>query len=208
MNFNSKLLEEAVEAFSSLPGIGKKSALRFVLHLMELPEDSTKGFVNALSAFRSQLQKCTACGHISDNTLCHICNDSRRDKKTICVVESIRDVLAIEATNQYYGLYHVLGGIISPIDGISPDDLTIDSLLDRVKMQDVNELIMAIRPTIDGDTTSYYIAKLMEEIDGCQMSIISRGISFGGELEFTDELTLGRSITGRLPYNPNVMTSS
>lgn len=208
MNFNSKLLEEAVEAFSGLPGVGKKSALRFALFLIDQPIERSEQFGEAIIRFRQQLKKCTTCGHLADDDQCTICKDSRRDKTTVCVVESIRDVLAIESTNQFYGVYHVLGGIISPIDGIAPDDLTIDALIDRVKTEQVSEVILAIRPTIEGDTTSYYLAKKMEEYDHCKCSMISRGVSFGGELEFTDEVTLGRSILGRLPYNPNVMIDS
>jgi recombination protein RecR len=208
MNFSSKLLEQAVEAFSSLPGVGKKSALRFALFLIDQPQEQAEQFGKAIVEFRQKLKKCATCGHLSDQHECEICMDQKRDKSTICVVESIRDVLAIESTNHFFGVYHVLGGIISPIDGIAPGDLTIEQLVHRVQNTDVREVIMAIRPTIEGDTTSYYIAKKMEEMEQCKFSIISRGVSFGGELEFTDEVTLGRSITGRLPYNPNVMISS
>ena len=208
MNFSSKLLEQAVEAFASLPGVGRKSALRFALHLIDQPKEQVEQFGTSILSFLANLRKCSTCGHLSDAELCTICTDHRRDRTTICVVESIRDVLAIEATNQYFGVFHVLGGIISPIDGIGPADLSIHSLVDRVSNQDVAEVIMAIRPTIEGDTTSYFIAKKLEDINNCKFSVISRGVSFGGELEYTDEITLGRSITGRLPYNPNVMTSS
>lgn len=208
MNYSSRLLEEAVEAFSSLPGVGRKSALRFALHLMDQPEELTKHFSMALTDFRSKMKKCSTCGHLADQDECDVCMNPRRDKRLVCVVESIRDVLAIEATNQYFGTYHVLGGIISPIDGIGPEDLNIDALVHRAQQVDGMEIIMAIRPTIEGDTTSYYIAKKMEEIPACSFSIISRGVSFGGELEYTDELTLGRSIASRLPYNPNVLMNS
>ncbi len=208
MNFSSKLLEEAVEAFASLPGVGKKSALRFALFLIEQSPVQVEQFGKAIVDFRQKLQKCTSCGHLSDQAQCQICLDTRRDKSTICVVESIRDVLAIESTNQFFGVYHVLGGIISPIDGIAPEDLSIDQLMSRASEKTVKEVIMAIRPTIEGDTTSYFIAKKMEKFEHCKFSIISRGVSFGGELEYTDEITLGRSITGRLPYNPNVMLNS
>ena len=201
-------MEQAVEAFASLPGVGKKSALRFALHLIDLPQEQVDQFGSAIINFRNELRKCSTCGHLSDKDQCDICIDHRRDKNTICVVESIRDVLAIESTNQYFGLFHVLGGIISPIDGIGPDDLTLDELVVRVKATNVSEVILAIRPTIEGDTTSYYIAQKMKELEYCKFSIISRGVSFGGELEYTDEITLGRSITGRLPYNPNVMIGS
>ncbi len=201
-------MEQAVLAFSQLPGVGKKSALRYALHLMDQPKEMTEQFTADIGAFRSLLQKCTTCGHLSDTTHCDICVDHRRDRQVICVVESIRDVLAIEATNQYFGVYHVLGGIISPIDGISPEDLSIDLLIERIEKSTVAEVILAIRPTIEGDTTSYYIAKRLEKFDQLKFSIISRGVSFGGELEFTDEITLGRSIQGRLPYDPNVMINT
>lgn len=208
MNYSSKLLEDAVEAFAGLPGVGRKSALRFALHLMDQPQELTQSFCASLDRFRANMKKCKTCGHISDQDECDVCLNPRRNKQLVCVVESIRDVLAIEATNQFFGTYHVLGGIISPIDGIGPDDLNIESLVRRVEEADSMEIIMAIRPTIEGDTTSYYIAKRMEAYSSCSFSIISRGVSFGGELEYTDELTLGRSIAGRLPYNPNVMMNS
>lgn len=199
MNFSSKLIEEAVNAFASLPGIGKKTALRLVLHLVNQPLENTEQFVAALLTMRKDIQFCKICHNLSDEPLCTICADLRRDRSIVCVVESIRDVMAIEDTSQFRGLYHVLGGIISPIEGIGPGDLNIDSLLRRVQEGEVKEVIMAISPTIEGDTTIFYISKKLREF-GIKISSIARGVSFGGELEYADELTLGRSIVARVPY--------
>ena len=199
MNFSSKLIEEAVNAFASLPGIGKKTALRLVLHLTQQPLEVTTAFTEAIQKMRAEIKECTSCHNISDQKICTICADPRRDQSLICVVESLRDILAIESTGQYRGLYHVLGGVISPIEGIGPADLNIDSLVERAGKETSRELIMAISPTIEGDTTIFYLAKKLE---GAQVSIstIARGISFGGELEYADEMTLGRSIITRIPY--------
>ena len=199
MNFSSKLIEEAVNAFASLPGIGKKTALRLVLHLTQRPLEVTTAFTEAIQKMRAEIKECTSCHNISDQKICTICADPRRDQSLICVVESLRDILAIESTGQYRGLYHVLGGVISPIEGIGPADLNIDSLVERAGKETSRELIMAISPTIEGDTTIFYLAKKLE---GAQVSIstIARGISFGGELEYADEMTLGRSIITRIPY--------
>lgn len=199
MNFSSKLIEEAVNAFSSLPGIGKKTALRLVLHLVNQPTETAEQFAEALVKMRKHINFCKVCHNLSDDPICSICADPRRDRSLVCVVESIRDVMAIEDTSQYRGLYHVLGGVISPIEGIGPGDLTIDSLLGRAQEADIREVIMAISPTIEGDTTIFYISKRLKEI-GIKISTIARGVSFGGELEYADELTLGRSIVARVPY--------
>ena len=199
MNFSSKLLEDAVLAFASLPGIGKKSALRLVLHLMNQEQDVTQHIADALLQMRKNIKKCKQCYNISDNEICNICANPRRDKNTICIVESIRDVMAIEETSQFRGLYHVLDGVISPIEGIGPNDLNILSLLERIKKENVKEIIMAISPTIEGDTTIFYISKQLKDLP-IKISVIARGVSFGGELEYADELTLGRSIAARVPY--------
>ena len=199
MNFSSKLIEEAVNAFASLPGVGKKSALRLVLHLVNQPTENTEQFAEAIVKMRQHINFCKICHNLSDDPVCTICADPRRDRGLVCIVESIRDVMAIEDTSQYRGLYHVLGGVISPIEGIGPSDLTIDSLLGRVQEGDVREVIMAISPTIEGDTTIFYISKRLKEF-GIKISTIARGVSFGGELEYADELTLGRSIVARIPY--------
>ena len=199
MNFSSKLIEEAVNAFASLPGVGKKSALRLVLHLVNQPTENTEQFAEAIVKMRQHINFCKICHNLSDDPVCTICADPRRDRGLVCIVESIRDVMAIEDTSQYRGLYHVLGGFISPIEGIGPGDLTIDSLLGRVQEGDVREVIMAISPTIEGDTTIFYISKRLKEF-GIKISTIARGVSFGGELEYADELTLGRSIVARIPY--------
>lgn len=201
MNFSSKLLENAVDAFASLPGIGRKTALRLALHLVKQTPEASEEFAEALVRMRKNIKDCKVCHNLSDEPVCQICADQRRDRSVICVVEGIRDVMAIEETQQFRGLYHVLGGIISPIEGIGPNDLTIDSLLDRVKNDNVRELIMAISPTIEGDTTIFFIAKRLRELSlEVQLSTIARGVSFGGELEYADELTLGRSIVSRVPY--------
>lgn len=199
MNFSSKYIEEAVQAFSSLPGIGKKTALRLVLHFVSQEKDMTSNFADALTQMRNNIKECKICHNISDTTVCSICSNPGRDRKAVCVVESIRDVMAIESTGQYKGLYHVLGGVISPIEGIGPADLQINSLIERINTKGVEELIMAISPTIEGDTTIFYISKLLND-HKVKVSTLARGISFGGELEYADELTLGRSIVARTPY--------
>lgn len=199
MQFSSKLIEEAVEAFSSLPGIGRKTALRLVLHLVQQPGETVEDFANALTKMRNGIQECEQCHNLSDDKLCTVCQDERRNKQLICVVENIRDVMAIEETGQYRGLYHVLGGVISPIEGIGPAELNIDSLLGRITKDQVKEVIMAISPTIEGDTTIFYITKQLANKE-VSVSTIARGVSFGGELEYADGLTLGRSIVARIPY--------
>ncbi len=199
MNFSSKRIEEAVNAFATLPGIGRKTALRLVLHLVKQPLEYGEQFTEAIMGMRRNIKTCRVCHNISDEEVCSICTNPHREQSVICVVESIRDILAIEATGQYRGLYHVLGGIISPIEGIGPAELNIDSLLERVREKAPREVVMAISPTIEGDTTIYYISKKLQGMN-VQISAIARGVSFGGELEYADELTLGRSIAARSPY--------
>lgn len=196
MEFSSKLIEEAVNAFASLPGIGKKTALRLVLHLVQRPVEDSVHFARAVASMRENIRHCTSCGNLSDDDVCSICRDNRRDQSLICVVESIRDVMAIEDTRQFRGLYHVLGGIIQPVEGIGPADLNIDTLVERARRPECREIIMAISPTIEGDTTIFYINKLLDGVD-VSVSNIARGVSFGGELEYADEVTLGRSIVAR-----------
>lgn len=199
MTFSSKLIGRAVEAFSSLPGIGRKTALRLVLHLLKQDKVVTEQFVTALQAMREGIRQCYVCHNLSDDTVCQICADTRRDNTVVCVVENIRDLMAIEDTGQYRGLYHVLGGVISPIEGIGPSELNIETLVSRVKEGQIREVIMAISPTIEGETTIFYISKQLHPL-GVQVSTIARGVSFGGDLEYADELTLGRSIIARTPY--------
>ncbi|MFK7937013.1 MAG: recombination mediator RecR [Saprospiraceae bacterium] len=199
MNFSSKLIEDAVEAFAKLPGIGRKTALRLVLHLVNQPVETAENFSDAIVKMRKNIKTCKVCHNISDASTCTICTDMHRKRRTICVVESIRDVMAIEDTNQYSGLYHVLGGVISPVEGIGPGDLHIDTLLERANLAETEEIIMAISPTIEGDTTIFYINKQLRDVE-VNVSTIARGVSFGGELEYADEMTLGRSILSRIPY--------
>jgi len=199
MNFSSKLLEEAVNAFASLPGIGKKTALRLVLHLVTREVETVDQFGAAIVKMRREIKSCKVCHNLSDEELCNICRDQRRDQQVICVVESIRDVMAIEDTGQYRGMYHVLGGVISPLEGVGPGELTIDSLEQRLASGETKEVVMAISPTIEGETTIFYISKRLKDLD-LKISTIARGVSFGGELEYADELTLGRSIVARVPY--------
>ncbi len=199
MTFSSKLIEKAVEAFASLPGIGRKTALRLVLHLLKQENSVTTRFAEALTAMREGIRECSVCHNLSDEEKCQICADARRDHSLICVVENVRDLMAIEDTGQYRGLYHVLGGVISPIEGVGPADLNIDSLLARMPSGEVKEVIMAISPTIEGETTVYYLSKKLHA-EGVQVSAIARGVAFGGDLEYADELTLGRSIVARVPY--------
>lgn len=199
MTFSSKLIEKAVEAFATLPGIGRKTALRLVLHLLKQEKNNTEQFANALVAMREGIRECRQCHNLSDEEICQICADPRRDKSLVCVVENIRDLMAIEDTGQFRGQYHVLGGIISPIEGVGPSDLNIDSLAIRVQHGEIREAIMAISPTIEGETTIFYLSKKLQPL-GVQVSTIARGVSFGGDLEYADELTLGRSIVARTPY--------
>lgn len=202
MNYPSKLVEDAVEALASLPSIGKKSALRLVLHLLDNDPSFTEHITKALDNFRTQIKTCVVCHNLCDLERCSICANPVRNNGIVCVVESIKDVMAIEETNHFHGTYHVLGGVISPLEGVRVEDLNIDSLFQRIQSGEVKEVIMAISPTIDGETTMYYLGKKMENID-IRMSTIARGISFGGELEYADGFTLGRSIETRLPYDIN-----
>lgn len=199
MEFSSKLLENAVYEMSQLPGIGKRTALRLVLHLLRQPESQTSNLVMALGTLRNEIKFCKKCHSISDVEVCHICSNHKRDHNVICVVEDIRDVMAIESTGQYKGVYHVLGGKISPMDGVGPSDLNIASLVDRVKSGEVNELIFALSATMEGDTTNFYIYKQIEGVR-IKTSTIARGIGVNDELEYADEVTLGRSIVNRIPF--------
>lgn len=199
MNIPSKLIQDAVSEFSRLPGIGQKTALRLVLHILkQSPEQADKLGV-AISKMRNEIKFCKECHNVADTEICNICSSTRRSHEIICVVENIRDVIAIETTQQYNGLFHVLGGVISPVEGIGPDMLKIDSLVKRIETQKVKELIMALSPTMEGDTTIFYITKRVQHLE-VKVTSIARGISFGGELEYTDELTLARSIANRQPY--------
>ncbi|WP_395625482.1 recombination mediator RecR [Daejeonella sp.] len=199
MNFSSKLLENAVNEFSALPGIGQKTALRLVLHLLNQPVTEVEKFSNALTTLKRDIRFCDLCFNISDHSICQICSSTKRDKSLVCVVEDTRDVMAIENTGTYQGIYHVLGGLISPMDGVGPSDLTIEKLVERVKNGDIKEVILAISATMEGDTTIFYLYKKLKD-SGVQISTIARGIAFGGELEYVDEITLGRSIATRVPY--------
>ena len=198
MQFSSALLESAVNEFARLPGIGKKTALRLVLHLLKMETGNVQGFGEALIRMRQEIKFCQRCHNVSDGDICSICSNSMRKQELICVVESLREVIAIESTQQYSGTYHVLGGIISPLDGIGPDQLNIEALINRVQKENTQELIFALNPTIQGDTTIYYIQKKLQDT-GVKVTTIARGIAFGGELEYADEMTLARSITNRLP---------
>jgi recombination protein RecR len=200
LNLSSKLLQDTVNTLSSLPSIGKKSALRLSLHLIDDETNKAKKIANVLGILKEQIQYCVHCHNISDLDECEICINPVRNRKVLCIVESIRDVIAIEETQEFSGLYHVLGGVISPMDGIGPDRLNIDQLVQRVKEQEIDELIMALSPTIEGETTIYYITKLID-LDILKVTTIARGVAFGGELEYADEVTLGRSIRSRLPYS-------
>jgi recombination protein RecR len=207
MKYSSKLVADAVAEFTKLPGIGEKTALRLVLHLLKQDEDKVKYFGDTVIRMRNEIKVCRTCNNISDHELCEICSSPHRDQAIVCLVESLRDVIAIENTNIYKGTYHVLGGIISPIDGIGPEKLNIDSLIDRVKSGVVKEIIMAISPTIEGDTTIFYVSKKLKGLP-VNITTIARGISFGGELEYTDEMTLARSIATRLPYENYLVNNS
>jgi recombination protein RecR len=203
MIFSSSLLENAVNEFSKLPGIGKKTALRLVLHLLKKDSNDVKMFSNAVLQMRQEIHFCSRCHNIADKAVCNICADRARNENIICVVETIRDVIAIESTQQFNGLYHVLGGIISPLDGIGPDQLEISSLIKRISEEKVEELIFALSPNIQGDTTIYYISKKITDLP-VKITTIARGIAFGGELEYADEMTLARSISNRMPIESYV----
>lgn len=197
--YPSLLLDRAVAEFSRLPGVGRKTALRLVLHLLKQPASDVEAFTQAIMTMKRDVKYCKVCHNISDTEICPICADNRRDTSSICVVENIRDVMAIENTMQYHGLYHVLGGIISPLDGIGPSDIEIDSLVKRVADGGIKEVILALSPTLEGDTTNFYISKKLKEFN-VELTVIARGISVGNELEYADEVTLGRSIQNRTPF--------
>ena len=206
MNLPSALLDQAVQAFSQLPGIGKKTALRLVLHLLKQDPAQVEFFAESIRKMRKDIKFCRRCNNVSDGDVCSICSNSMRKQELICVVESIRDVIAIESTSQYNGTYHVLGGVISPLDGIGPDQLQIEGLLDRIQKEGVEEIIFALNPTIQGDTTIYYIQKKLTANPSkpVRITTIARGIAFGGELEYADEMTLARSLQNRLPVEKYV----
>ena len=203
MQLPSSLLEKAVTEFSKLPGIGKKTALRLVLHLLKQDMNEVQYFGETIAKMRRDIKFCQRCHNISDGDICSICANSMRNQHIICVVENIRDVIAIESTQQFNGIYHVLGGIISPLDGVGPDQLHIESLIHRIQQEETEELIFALNPNIQGDTTIYYIQKKMTRAS-CKVTTIARGIAFGGELEYADEMTLARSLTNRLPVQQYV----
>lgn len=198
MQFSSSLLENAVSEFAKLPGIGKKTALRLVLHLLKQDTKEVNQFSEIIARMRSEIKFCQRCFNVADGDICSICANSSRKQEVICVVETIRDVIAIESTQQFNGIYHILGGVISPLDGIGPDQLNIDSLSSRVEKEQTEEIIFALNPNIQGDTTIYYIQKKIKPA-GIRITTIARGIAFGGELEYADEMTLARSLQNRLP---------
>ncbi|MCC6690540.1 MAG: recombination protein RecR [Bacteroidia bacterium] len=199
MDFSSRLIENAVNEFAKLPGVGRKTALRFVLYLLKQDAREVARFSDTFLKMKNELKYCKCCHNISDSDLCEICANQKRDHSLVCVVEDIRDVMAIENTHQYNGIYHILGGIISPMDGIGPDDLTIQPLIEKVKHGRVKEVIMALSTTMEGDTTNFYLYKKLSEFN-VSVSTIARGIAIGDELEYADEVTLGRSIVNRTPY--------
>ena len=201
--YSSLLLEKAVSEFAKLPGIGKKTAMRLVLHLLRQDTATVEAFGNSVITLKREVKYCRVCHNISDTDVCQICANTQRDSSTVCVVENIRDVMAVEATQQYKGLYHVLGGVISPMDGVGPGDLQIESLINRVKDDGVKEIILALSTTMEGDTTNFYLYRKLEK-SGVKLSIIARGVSIGDELEYTDEITLGRSIVNRTAFNGTV----
>ena len=205
MIFSSSLLENAVNEFAKLPGIGKKTALRLVLHLVKQKEQEVLHFSEIIAAMRKEIKFCTRCHNISDKELCNICSNTSRKQDLICVVETIRDVIAIESTQQFNGTFHVLGGIISPLDGIGPEQLNIEPLINRVNQEKTQEVIFALNPNIQGDTTVYYIGRKLKDFP-VKITTIARGIAFGGELEFADEMTLAKSISNRIPIE-NYITS-
>ena len=201
-DYPSKTLQEAVEAISSLPGVGSRSALRLALHLLRQPKENIRHFADAVAGLADNVHYCSECSMVADGERCSICSDNSRDRSAICVVESVRDVMSIEATGQYRGVYHVLGGIISPMDGIGPSDLTIDRLVNRVKTApDGVEVILALSGDVEGETTSFYIYRQIEPY-GPRVTTLARGLGFGDDLEYADSLTLGRSISGRQPFKP------
>ena len=203
-HYSSDLFEHAVDEFSKLPGIGRKSALRMVLHVLRMDVDSVDAMTSALSRLRHDVKYCRVCHNISDVDVCQICSNPLRDSSTVCVVENIQDVMAIEATGQYHGLYHVLGGVISPMDGLGPSDLEIQSLVERVEAGGVGEVILALSSTMEGDTTSFFISRKLSRFEGVRLTMLARGLSVNDELQYTDEVTLGRSITNRVDFTVGV----
>ena len=199
-SFNSTLLDNAVAELSRLPGVGRKTALRLALHLLRQPTELAESLGNAIIKLRQDMRYCNRCHNVSEHELCPICSDSKRNQLTVCVVENVKDVLTIEATHEHRGLYHVLGGLISPIEGIRPKDLEIDSLVERVASEGIEEVILALSPTMEGDTTGFYIFRKLSNLP-TKITVIARGISIGTELDYTDELTLGRSIQQRIPFS-------
>lgn len=199
-SFNSPLLDEAVHQLSRLPGIGRRTALRLALHILRSDPEMALSLADALKRMRNEMRYCSRCHNVSDQPVCPICSDPRRDSKMICVVENVKDVLTVEATAQYRGLYHVLGGLISPIEGIGPGDLEIDSLVNRVKNENVREVILALSPTMEGDTTNFYIFRKLQELP-VKVTMLARGLSMGADLDYTDTLTLSRSIQGRVLFS-------
>ncbi len=213
MIFSSSLLENAVTEFAKLPGIGKKTALRLVLHLIKQDTTAVSQFSEIIAKMRNEIKFCSRCYNISDAALCNICGNTMRKQEMLCVVENIRDVIAIESTQQFNGIYHVLGGVISPLDGIGPEQLTIDALVDRISKEEIEEIIFALSPTIQGDTTIYYISKKLSAGSGGQqfpvkITTIARGIAFGGELEYADEMTLAKSISNRIPVENFIVSGN
>jgi recombination protein RecR len=200
MNYSSQLLEKAVTEINRLPGVGSKTALRLALHLLRQEEGKVDALANSIVKMRREVRYCNTCYNICDGECCEICSNPLRDKSIVCVVENIQDVMAIENTMQYRGLYHVLGGVISPMDGIGPSDLQIESLVERVRQGGVAEVILALSPTMEGDTTNYYIFRKLEET-GVKVTVIARGVAQNDELQYTDEVTLGRALAGRIPFN-------
>lgn len=207
MIFSSSLLENAVNEFARLPGIGKKTALRLVLHLIKQDKNEVNRFSEIMAKMRNEIKFCSRCYNISDKGLCNICSNNMRKKEMLCVVENIRDVIAIESTQQFNGIYHVLGGIISPLDGVGPEQLTIDALVERINKEEIEEIIFALSPTIQGDTTIYYISKKLQLLP-VKITTIARGIAFGGELEYTDEMTLAKSISNRIPVENFIISGN
>lgn len=207
MIFSSSLLENAVNEFAKLPGIGKKTALRLVLHLIKQDKNEVTRFSEIMAKMRNEIKFCSRCYNISDKELCNICSNTMRKQEMLCVVENIRDVIAIESTQQFNGIYHVLGGIISPLDGVGPEQLTIDALVERIAKEEIQEVIFALSPTIQGDTTIYYISRKLQQLP-VRITTIARGIAFGGELEYADEMTLAKSISNRIPVENFIITGN
>lgn len=200
MNFSSKTIENAVQALSGFPGVGSRSALRMVMHLLKRPPEETENLAVVLQKLKTELMECSVCCNISDTPVCNICSNHHRDRHLVCVVEDMQDVMAIENTGQFNGLYHVLGGLISPVDGIGPEMLSISQLISRLEAEPAEEIVMALNANIEGDTTAFYLARKLQPFN-IRVTTISKGISIGSELEYADEITLGRSLTGRVPYS-------